>query len=182
MFRNVTRGVLCAAALAGLSTPALSQSSPAASPQAPMHHGAPAEGKASYRAGDLVIEQPWSRATPGGAKVAGGYVRITNKGSNPDRLVGGSFAAAGRTEVHEMSVTDGIMRMKPVDGGLAIPPGATVELKPGSYHAMFLDLRHPLKEGDTVQGTLQFEKAGSVPVTYRVLGMGAQSSGMAHGH
>jgi copper(I)-binding protein len=83
-------------------------------------------------------------------------------------------------EVHEMSVTDGIMRMKPVEGGVAIPPGATVELKPGGYHAMFLVLPHPLKQGDTVQGSLQFEKAGSVPVTYRVLGMGAQSSGMAH--
>jgi copper(I)-binding protein len=145
-----------------------------------MHHEAPAAADASYRAGDLLIEQPWSRATPGGAKVAGGYVRITNKGTTPDRLVGGSFAAAGRMEVHEMSVTDGIMRMKPVEGGVAIPPGATVELKPGGYHAMFLDLQHPLKQGDTVQGTLQFEKAGSVPVTYRVLGMGAQSSGMAH--
>jgi len=180
MFRNAIRGVLCAAVLAGLFAPALSQSSPAASPQAPMHHGAPAAGEASYRAGDLLIEQPWSRATPGGAKVAGGYVRITNKGTAPERLVGGSFAAAGRMEVHEMSVTDGIMRMKPVEGGVAIPPGATVELKPGGYHAMFLDLQHPLKEGDTIQGTLQFEKAGSVPVTYRVLGMGAQSSGMAH--
>jgi copper(I)-binding protein len=182
MSRNAFRALLCSAALVGLSAPALAQPAPEANAQSPVKHGAAAADDASYRAGDLLIEQPWSRATPGGAKVAGGYVRVTNKGASPDRLVGGTFAAAGRMEVHEMSVTDGIMRMKPVDAGVAIPPGATVELKPGGYHAMFLDLRHPLKEGDTVQGTLQFEKAGSVPVTYRVLGMGAQNPGIAHGH
>lgn len=134
-----------------------------------------------YQAGSLLIEAPWSRATPGGAKVAGGYMRITNRGTEPDRLVGGSAAAAGRFEVHEMSNVDGVMRMRPVEGGLAIPPGATVELKPGGYHAMLMDLRQPLKEGDRVEGVLMFERAGTVAITYRVGGIGAKDAG-AGGH
>lgn len=140
-------------------------------------HGAPG----TYRAGPILVEQPWSRATPGGAKVAGGYLRITNTGTEPDRLIGGSSDASGRFEVHEMSVADGIMRMRPVDG-LEIPPRATVELKPGGYHAMLLDLKRPLKEGDTVKGTLVFEKAGAVEIEYRVAGMGAQTGAAEHKH
>lgn len=116
----------------------------------------------------LAIEQPWSRATPGGAKVAGGYVRITNRGQEPDRLVGGSFALAGRVELHEMRLEGDVMRMNPVEGGLEIKPGETVELKPGGYHLMFMDLREPLTAGRTVKGTLTFEKAGAVPVDYAV--------------
>ena len=135
----------------------------------------------AFRAGPLVIEAHWSRATPGRAQVAGGYMRITNTGSEPDRLVGGTAAVAGRFEVHEMSMTEGVMRMRPVEGGLVIRPGETVELKPGGYHAMLMDLRQPLKEGDTVKGTLVFEKAGPMAIEYRVGGLGAQAPG-GHAH
>jgi len=150
-------------------------------PTQPIAVGQPSAASISpVKAGGLVIEQPWSRATPNGAKVGGGYVRITNTGATPDRLVGGSFAASGRVELHDMSVSDGIMRMKPVDGGIPIAPGATIELKPGGSHAMFLDLRRPLREGDRVDGTLVFEKAGSVPITYAVRSLGAQNAGEDH--
>jgi uncharacterized protein YcnI/copper(I)-binding protein len=132
------------------------------------------------KVGALVIEQPWSRATPGGAKVGGGYVRIINTGSIPDRLIGGSFAASARVELHDMSVSEGVMRMKAIEGGLPIAPGATLELKPGGNHAMFVDLQRPLREGERVDGTLQFEKAGSVAVTYTVRGLGAQNAGEDH--
>jgi uncharacterized protein YcnI/copper(I)-binding protein len=124
------------------------------------------------KVGPLTVEQPWSRATPGGAKVGGGYLRITNTGTASDRLVGGSFPLASRVEVHEMRMDGDVMRMKPVEGGLEIKPGATVELKPGGFHLMFMDLKEPLKEGQTVRGTLSFEKAGSVEVDYTVRGMG----------
>ncbi|NBJ10200.1 DUF1775 domain-containing protein [Microvirga arsenatis] len=124
------------------------------------------------KTGSLTLEQPWSRATPGGARVAGGYLRITNTGPAPDRLTGGSFPLASKVEVHEMKLEGDVMRMKPVEGGLEIRPGATVELKPGGYHLMFMDLREPLKEGQTVKGTLTFEKAGAVAVEYTVRGMG----------
>jgi periplasmic copper chaperone A len=130
----------------------------------------------TVKAGPLTLAQPWSRATPGGAKVGGGYLTITNAGPAPDRLVGGSFPLASKVEVHEMRVDGDVMRMKPVEGGLEIGPGATVELKPGGFHLMFMDLKEPLKEGQTIKGTLVFEKAGSVAVEYAVRGMGGAAS------
>jgi periplasmic copper chaperone A len=133
---------------------------------------APGAAPAPQKVGALTIEQPWSRATPGGAKVGGGYLRVTNAGTAPDRLTGGSFALASKVEVHEMRLEGDVMRMKPVEGGLEIKPGATVELKPGGFHLMFMDLKEPLKEGQTVKGTLTFEKAGPIQVEYTVRGMG----------
>ncbi len=130
----------------------------------------------THRAGSIMIEAPWSRATPGGARVAGGYMRITNTGSVPNSLVGGSTVVAERFEVHRSTVADGIARMEPVTGGLEIGPGQTVELKPGTMHAMFVDLRQGLKPGDAVKGTLAFEKAGTVEIEYRVGGIGAQAT------
>src|SRR5438034_4565692 len=91
------------------------------------------------KAGDLVITQAWSRATPSGAKIAGGYLTIENKGAAPDRLLGGSGDIAGRVEVHEMAMNNGVMTMRPVDKGLTIAPGKTVKLAPGGYHLMIMD-------------------------------------------
>jgi copper(I)-binding protein len=121
-----------------------------------------------FRVGSLRIEQPWARATPTGAKVAGGYLRVTNEGTTPDRLVGGTFPLAGRVEIHEMSMVDGIMRMRPLDPGLEIGPGQSVELKPGGYHVMLLDVKKVLAVGDTIEVTLTFEKAGEVQATAEV--------------
>jgi copper(I)-binding protein len=135
----------------------------------------------TYRAGSIAVEAPWSRETPGGAKVAGGYMKITNTGSAPDRLVGGSVPFAGDFEIHEMSMTDGIMKMRELTKGLEIAPGATVELKPGSYHVMFVGLKSGLKQGQTVKGTLVFEKAGTIAIEYQVAPIGASSPGAAHG-
>jgi copper(I)-binding protein len=131
----------------------------------------------TYRAGSLVIETPWSRATPGGAKIGAGYMRIVNRGSEPDRLVGGTMAAAGGFALHETTNVDGVARMRPVESGLVIPPGATVDLSPGGMHIMLVDLKRPLKQGDTIEGTLVFERAGTVAIAYRVGGVGAQSAG-----
>ena len=126
------------------------------------------------KAGDLVITQAWSRATPKGAKTGGAYLTIENKGSTPDRLVGGSADFAGSVQVHEMSMTNGVMKMRPVENGLAIDPGKTVKLAPGGYHLMMMDLKQPLKRGDKVPVTLEFEKAGKVTVSLDVEGVGAQ--------
>lgn len=81
-----------------------------------------------------------------------------------------------------MAVKDGIMTMRPLPGGLDIPAGGTVTLKPGGYHIMFLDLKTPLKEGTKVDGTLTFEKAGTVAVQYQVDAVGASSSSDGHKH
>ncbi len=141
-----------------------------------------AQSAQTYRAGSLQIEAPWSRATPGGAKVGSGYMRIVNRGSEPDRLIGGTADTAARVEVHESSTVNGVARMRPVEGGLVIKPGETVELKPGGLHAMLVDLKRPLKEGETIKGTLEFEKAGTVAIEYRVSGIGAQSAGGVDHH
>jgi copper(I)-binding protein len=126
------------------------------------------------KTGDLVITQPWSRATPGGTKVAGGYLTIENKGSTPDRLVSGSTNVAKKIEIHEMAVNNGVMTMRPTDGGLVIEPGKTAKLAPGGHHLMFLELNSPIKQGDALAVTLKFEKAGEVKVLFDVQGVGAQ--------
>ena len=134
---------------------------------------APARAQ-DYNAGAIKIEAPWLRATPTGAKVAGGYMKLSNTGSVADRLVGGSSAVAGSFEVHEMRMDGSVMMMRELPDGLEVPPGQSVELKPGSYHIMLMDLKRPLKEGDKVKGTLQFETAGKVEVEYTVRGMGSR--------
>ena len=128
-----------------------------------------------YKAGPIRIEAPWIRATPTGAQVAGGYMKIENTGKEADRLVAGTTAIAGKFEVHEMQMVGTVMKMRELDKGLDLPPGATVELKPGSYHLMLMDLKAPAKAGDTIKGTLVFEKAGKVDIEYTVRGAGAQS-------
>ena len=134
-----------------------------------------------YTAGGLKIGHPWSRATPNGAKVAGGYLSVTNAGTEPDRLTGAALAEAGRAELHTMSMEGSVMKMAPVEGGLEIKPGETVTLKPGGYHLMFLDLKRQLKQGEQVEGVLTFERAGTVPVAFAVEGLAAKApAGEAH--
>src|SRR5450432_3036439 len=127
------------------------------------------------KAGDLVITQAWSRATPGGAKIGGGYLTIENKGSAADRLIGGSADIAGKVQVHEMSMNNGVMTMRPLDKGLSIEPGKTVKLAPSGYHLMLFDLKSPLKQGDKLPVTLEFEKAVKVKLSLDVQGLGAQA-------
>jgi copper(I)-binding protein len=141
---------------------------------------APARAE-EVKAGDLVITQAWSRATPNGAKIGSGYLTIENKGAAADRLIGGSAEVAGKVEVHEMAMKNGVMTMRPLDNGLAIDPGKTVKLAPGGYHLMIFDLKSPLKQGDKLPLTLEFEKAGKVKVTLDVQGIGAQGPGTASG-
>jgi copper(I)-binding protein len=133
------------------------------------------------KAGDLVITQAWSRATPGGAKVGGGYLTIENRGSAPDRLIGGSADVADKVQIHEMAMNNGVMTMRPLDKGLVIEPGKTVKLAPGGYHLMLLDLKSPLKQGDRLPVTLEFEKAGKVTLSLDVQGIGAQAPAGADG-
>jgi periplasmic copper chaperone A len=132
-----------------------------------------------FKAGPIEIAQPWARATPRGASVAIGYLKVTNTGTAPDRLVGGSSDIADRVEIHEMTMTDGVMRMRPMANGLEIKPGQSVELKPGSSHIMFMGLRQPLQQGQKIKGKLTFEKAGTVDLEYAVgpIGGGAPSMG-----
>ena len=126
------------------------------------------------KAGDLVISQAWSRATPRGAKAGAGYLTIENKGSAPDRLVGASSDVAGKAQIHEMKMANGVMKMRPLDNGLEIPAGQTVKLAPDGYHIMLMDLKSQLKRGEKLPLTLTFEKAGKVTVTFEVEGVGSK--------
>jgi hypothetical protein len=131
-----------------------------------------------YKVGALEIKHPWTRATPKGAQVAGGYFKIINTGTTPDRLTGGSSEVAKGFEIHEMSMDGGVMKMRELKDGIAIPPGGTVEFKPGGYHIMMTNLAHPLAKGERVKGTLAFEKAGKVDVEFVVDAMGGSAGGM----
>src|SRR5438132_489043 len=127
----------------------------------------------NFSIGAIEIGNPWTRATPKGATVAGAYMTINNKGSAPDRLLGGSTPLAGRFEIHRMVMEQGVAKMRPIEGGLEIKPGETVELKPGSFHVMLMGLKQPLQKGEKVKGTLEFEKAGKVDIEYAVEALGA---------
>jgi copper(I)-binding protein len=132
---------------------------------------------ADFTVGKIEIRNPWTRATPRGSHVAGAYMTITNNGSSPDRLVGGSMVGAAQFQVHRMIEEEGVAKMRPVEGGLEIKPGETVELKPSSYHIMVMGLEQPLQQGLAVKGTLVFEKAGKLDVEFSVLPIGATTGG-----
>jgi copper(I)-binding protein len=133
----------------------------------------PSAGTVVSMTGDLTIEAAWSRATPGGATVGAGYLRIKNSGSAPDVLTGVSSPVAESVEIHEMTMTDGIMRMRQLAGGLEIKPGETIEFKPGGMHLMFMGLKSPLKAGDRFFATLKFKNAAAVEVEFAVAPIGA---------
>ena len=136
-----------------------------------------------FKAGPLKIGHPWSRATPAGAKVGGGYLTIENTGTAADRLVSVAVPSAARSEIHEMATKDGIMTMRPLENGIEVPAGGKVEFKPGVYHIMFMELKQPLKQGEMMKGTLTFEKAGSVEVEFKVDSIAAKGGADAHqGH
>jgi copper(I)-binding protein len=128
------------------------------------------------KAGDLLIENPWARATPKGAAVGAGYLTIRNNGDAPDRLTGGTADFAG-VEVHEMSMAGGVMKMRELKDGLEIPAHGTVTLAPGGSHLMFTGLKQPLRKGEVAKATLSFDHAGSVAVEFPVEGVGAAGVG-----
>jgi hypothetical protein len=135
-----------------------------------------------YRVGDLHIDHPWTRATAPGARVGAAYMRIANGGAGPDRLIAARSPAAGRVEIHEMRMEGDIMRMRELEGGLDLPAGATVELNPGGYHIMLIDLARPLARGAKVPMTLTFARAGVVTVELAVEAAGARDAGHDHHH
>ena len=129
-----------------------------------------------FKAGDIVVEKPWARATPKGADVGGGYVTIQNKGAAPDRLTGGT-ADFATVEVHQMKSENGVSQMRELKDGLDIPAHGSVAFSPGGYHIMFTHLTHPLTKGESVKATLNFEHAGPIEVEFNVMGIGAPGTG-----
>ena len=129
------------------------------------------------KVGNLEIHHPHSPATLPGAPVGAGFLTIVNTGKEDDRLVSATTSIAGETQLHEMAMEGDVMKMRQLKDGIPIPAGATVELKKGGYHVMFMQLKQPMKEGEMVKATLTFEKAGSVNVEFKVEAPNAKEEG-----
>lgn len=129
-------------------------------------------------AGPIAVTDAWVRATPNGAPTGAAYLTVTNKGSAPDRLLGGETPVARTVQIHEMSMSNGVMHMAEVTGGAVIAPGASLKLQPGGWHLMLIGLKSTLSEGGQVPLTLRFEKAGAVKLTLPV--KAAPMGGMRH--
>ncbi|MEX4009879.1 copper chaperone PCu(A)C [Neoaquamicrobium sediminum] len=121
-----------------------------------------------FSVGDIEIGHPWARLAPASAPVVGGYLTLTNAGSQPDTLIGGTTAAAERVEIHEMRIEDGVARMRPLPDGQEIGPGATVELEPGGIDLMFVNPERAFSEGERFEVRLAFAQAGDVTVEFIV--------------
>lgn len=128
-----------------------------------------------YRLGTLEISHPWTRATPPTAQAGGGFLTITNKGTVADRLLAARSTVSDKVELHEMKMDGNVMRMRELEKGLEIPAGATVMLKPGGFHIMFMGLKAPLAKDAKVPVTLVFEKAGSIDIQLDVEALGASA-------
>ena len=127
-----------------------------------------AASAASAGASDVTVKDAWIRATPPGAPTAAAYATITNPAISSDRLLGGTTAAAGAVEPHQMTKAGGVMRMRPMAGGMAIAASGTVRLTPNSDHLMLIGLKHALVAGQHVRVMLRFRRAGEVPVDFAV--------------
>lgn len=129
----------------------------------------------------LSITNPWSRPAAQGGNGAG-FVTIANTGKAADKLVAVSSPIAGRVEIHESMVMNGQGMMHPRPGGMPVPAGGSAELKPGSWHLMFMGLKRPLKAGESFPVTLTFQRAGKVAVDFKVQGGAPAASAPAHKH
>jgi copper(I)-binding protein len=122
------------------------------------------------KVGSVQIENAYTRATVPGQQVAGGFMKIENKGA-ADQLISASSPIAGEVQLHEMSMDGQVMKMRQVKD-IPLPVGSAVELKPGGLHLMFMNIKAPLAAGETVPVKLKFAKAGEVEVMMPVNAMG----------
>jgi hypothetical protein len=135
-----------------------------------------------YAVGSMQISQPWARATPKGASTGAAYMTIINNGTAADRVSCVSSDASDECQIHSMTMDNGVMKMRPVEGGLEIKPGQTVMLKPSGFHVMLVKLKHQLEQGQDIKLTLKFEHAGTVDVDYPIAGIGAAAPGVPAGN
>jgi periplasmic copper chaperone A len=140
-------------------------------------HAAPAD----YKVGSLEITQPWARATPKDASAGAAYMTVTNTGTTPERLSCVSSDAAAQCQIHEMSMDNGVMKMRPVEGGLPIKPGETVTLKPGGFHVMLVNLKAPLQQGKSLEATFKVDAGETVQVEFPIAAIGAPVPGSTAG-
>lgn len=132
----------------------------------------------NFSSGQLKIENPYARATVPGQKTAVGFMKIENKGA-ADQLIAASSPAAGEMQLHTMAMDGNVMRMREVKA-IEVPANGSVELKPGGLHLMFMDIKAPLKAGESIPVRLKFQKAGELEINVPVRGIGNSSGHMKH--
>ena len=125
-----------------------------------------------YRLETLRIDHALARATPPGAKTGIVFFIVDNAGNTADRLLHASTPIAAGVALHQMAVDEGMMKMRAVPS-IEIRPGGRLELQPGGYHLMLIDLKQPLKVGEKFPLTLTFARGGSITVSVQVEEMGA---------
>jgi hypothetical protein len=135
-----------------------------------------------FKIGNLMISDPWARASAGPAKTGAAYIgKISNHSGKSDRLISVTSPAAKRVMVHQSIVENDIAKMRHVKA-LDIKPGQSVSFKPGGYHIMMVGLKKPLKAGETFPLTLSFEHAGKIEITVTVRKIGgSRKMEMDHG-
>lgn len=136
---------------------------------------------ADYHIGSLQITQPWARATPKGSDNGAAYMTVTNTGKAPETLSCVSSDASAKCQIHEMTMDNGVMKMREVEGGLSVKPGETVTFKPGSYHVMLVDLKAPLVQGKTVEATFKADPGATAKVEFPIAAIGAPAPGTSSG-
>lgn len=148
--------------------------------------GAAALSAQTTPGGGVTVVEPWARATPAGAKVGAAYMQLKAAAGAADKLVAAAVdpAVAGVVEIHNHIMEGGVARMRRVEA-IPVPAGGSVALAPGGYHVMLMELKSPLKAGDSIRLKLRFEKAGEIEVEAKVRPIGApagKGSGSHHGH
>ncbi len=136
---------------------------------------------ANYKVGSLQITRTWARATPKGADTGAAYMTVTNTGKTVERLSCVSSDASAGCQIHQMMDDNGVMKMRPVPGGLPIKPGQTVTLDPGGYHLMLVNLKKPLQQGRSVEVTLKTNDGATALVEFPIAAIGAPAPGIAGG-
>ena len=129
----------------------------------------------------MTIDAAWSRAVPPNAPVAAGYLTLHNGSGVDDRLLEVRSDAAVRVEIHEVRHEDGMARMRQLMDGLAVAAGATVELRPGGYHLMFITPGEGFVAGERIAATLVFAQAGEIATEFEVRAIGSNGDEPTHG-
>jgi periplasmic copper chaperone A len=129
-----------------------------------MAQATPEKVGATVTSGDITVSGAWTKAMLPGQPAGGGYLTIENKGAVADKLIGATSPVTQNLQIHEMAMDGDVMKMRELPDGLEVPAGGKVELKPGGFHLMFMDMKEAFKKGGNVSVTLKFEKAGEVTV------------------
>lgn len=138
---------------------------------------ASAGGAHEYKVGSLHIDHPVIRVASPASKTGAGFMTISNRGKQADRLLSVTTDASNRADLHGTVQQGNVMQMRAQAGGVAIPAGGTVAFAPGGLHVMFIGLKAAMPQGRLIKARLQFERAGTVDVMFK-----AEAAGQAHQH